>query len=405
MRSDGEPVHSELGWVLDRCRAGYPGAADAATAQPVQGLRFSADGKHLAAAAGTAKGGGSVVVWNVEDRKPVVTHVEAKGCTDVCFSSDGKRLAFGTASPRVGILEFTSGMLLRAWDAHKDIGAGPTAIPAIVYAVAFTPDGKLLATAGSDWMAVLWNVADGTPRRALTGNGQAVMGLALAPDGRRLLTGGLDHTVRLWDVETGELQRPFWTQQFYLRRVQFSHDGRHFLSTSYDGTRIRETATGNVRAVVGRNAQCAELSPDARLLAAAGGQEGVQVFPIDLRPPHAKQAARIATLIKQFENDDYELREAASRELEQIGMPAEPQLRAGMKSSDAEARVRCRAAHRHVMSPGPIATLERTRNDAAVVCFSPDGKLLAAGFGGGNVKLWRVDRFEEVATLRAAPAK
>ena len=70
--------------------------------------------------------------------------------------------------------------------------------------MAFSPDGRLLATAGDDSTARLWDPATGEHLRTLTGHASEVNGVAFSPDGRLLATAGDDSTARLWDPATGE---------------------------------------------------------------------------------------------------------------------------------------------------------------------------------------------------------
>src|SRR5437762_9268008 len=78
---------------------------------------------------------------------------------------------------------------------------------AIVYSVAFSPDGKILATAGFDNIVKLWDFATGKELRTLTGHTGAVYCVAFSKDGTQLASSSLDKTIRLWTVADGKLLR------------------------------------------------------------------------------------------------------------------------------------------------------------------------------------------------------
>ena len=77
-----------------------------------------------------------------------------------------------------------------------------------MHAVAFSPDGRRLASASDDGTVRLWDPATGAELAALTGHTGQVTAVAFSPDGRRLASAGWDGTVRLWDPATGAERPP-----------------------------------------------------------------------------------------------------------------------------------------------------------------------------------------------------
>ena len=84
-------------------------------------------------------------------------------------------------------------------------GARTLAVGAEVYAVAFNPDGKKLASGSYDHDAYVkvWDVATGEVVWKARGHERPVLAVAFSPDGKALATGGIDKTVRLWDAAAG----------------------------------------------------------------------------------------------------------------------------------------------------------------------------------------------------------
>jgi WD40 repeat protein len=104
-----------------------------------------------------------------------------------------------------------------------------------VYAVAWHPDGSLVATGGADRMIRVWDASTGRLLRTMTGHTELVYSLDFSPDGQRLVSASTDQTVRLWVPATGDatLTLPFASQVY---GAQFTRDGRRLAVLPMDDT-------------------------------------------------------------------------------------------------------------------------------------------------------------------------
>src|SRR5262249_12104787 len=141
--------------------------------------------------------------------------VQEKGVLNaVAFSPDGALLALAGRDKTAWITPLA--------------GGSPTVLPhpGPVLDVAFSPDGRLLATACADGLARLWRVSTGELVRTLRGHTDDVTSVAFSPDGRLLVTASRDHDARIWAVARGRMVRLLHGHAAFVSDARFSADGR-----------------------------------------------------------------------------------------------------------------------------------------------------------------------------------
>jgi WD40 repeat protein/uncharacterized protein YgiM (DUF1202 family) len=152
-----------------------------------------------------------------------------------------------------------------------------------IFALAFSPDDRLLASGSGDNVIRLWDYATGREVRSLRGHVGAVRAVAFSPDGRQLISGGSDNTIRVWDAASGQEQKALPNRFGATRAVAVSPDGQWIATGGDDGTvRIWDWAAGReTKAMKGRAVGivfAVKFSPDGKTIASGGSDNLLHIW-------------------------------------------------------------------------------------------------------------------------------
>jgi WD40 repeat protein len=209
------------------------GATFGREGERVDVLAFWADGKSLLAANGTEV----VWTWDVSTGRHQAGFISARGAKAI-FAA-GRTLATGHLTDfTISVRDLSTGQSC----------CGPPLHLNPVFCLAFSGDGRFLASGDAGGMIYVWDAATLRVQTALTGHRGPVNALAFAPDGRMLASGGHDKIVRLWDVTTGAEKARGIGHECALAALAFAPDGRTLAAGGYDKTvRLWQIAPGGER--------------------------------------------------------------------------------------------------------------------------------------------------------------
>jgi WD40 repeat protein len=281
----------------------------------------------------------------------------------VALSPDGTLLAVGSYS-RVSLWDLRTGD--NVWKRRNGLPFDA----ARVHAVAFSPDGTRLATGSSDGTARIWDATTGHQQLQVAAlHFGTVNAVAFSPDGTRLATGSGDKTARIWDATTGhqQLQVTHAVRMMYLRDVHsvaFSPDGTRLATGSGDKTaRIWDTTTGQqqLQLTHAHAVFAVAFSPDGSRLATGGNDYHARIWNAEtgqqqLRFTHVGGVRAVA-----FSPDGTRLATGSSDRTARIW--------------DATARQLLKLSH---------------AREVYAVAFSPGGIRLATGSFDKTARIWEI---------------
>ena len=361
-----------------------------------------------------------ISLWNSDTGEHKKTFAMHPDCAAIgaAFSPDGKTVAVGSVNGTVYLYDINTGGLKMIFSEHKDH---------VIY-LAFSPDGKILATTSyEDETICLWAVHTGTHRKIRTEHPRNVghAGLAFSPDGKTIASGGGDGTIRFWDVHTGDAKNIFTGHSQEVRGIAFNPNGNYIASGDASGIiRLWNADTRQpIRTLnAPKNGQIASaysivFSPDEKTLF-CGTDDAIHLWDahtgkhILMLTGHTSFVTHIAlssdgNILASKDGDTVHLWDAHTGEHKRTLIGHKKPIYSIAFSLDG--KILASGSGDETIRLWDVATGKNrmvfTEHNESVegLAFSPDGKIFASGDDNGIIHLWDIDTWKIKITLSGHP--
>ncbi len=328
-----------------------------------------------------------VRLWDTKSGQLLATLAgHQRALQSLAFSPDGQLLASGAED-----------CTIRVWDVSPYQPGAPATWtePAhplhtlhghtqMIRALAFHPNGTMLASASADHAARLWDLPTGRLLYTLLGHEHEVNGLSFNPDGTILVSSSVDQKAFLWETLTGRALDTLNVYQYTVHCVRFSPDGQMIASSGSDSLiHLWDVQSGALFATLVGHTQLVHdlaFSPDGQYLASAGWDQSVRLWDLRSRTTVQQFIGHTNTVTAvAFSRDGAWLASGGTdRTIRLWAMPDGPQQR---------------TTPRQIQLVGHEAEI-------TALAFSPDGDTLVSGSQDHTLRLWSIKQGQAVGILR-----
>ncbi|WRH67556.1 MAG: AAA-like domain-containing protein [Planktothrix sp. GU0601_MAG3] len=274
-----------------------------------------------------------------------------------------------------------------------------------VSAVIFSPDGKIIASAGGDNTVKLWK-PDGTPIKTLSGHSGWVSAVSFSPDGKIIASASADKTVKLWKPD-GTLIKTLSGHSGWVSAVSFSPDGKIIASAGADKTVklwkpdgiLLKTLSGHSDSV-----SAVSFSPDGKIIASVSRDKTVKLWKPDGTLIKTLSGHSDSVSVVSFSPDGKIIASASDDNTVKLWKPDGTLIKTLSGHSDSVSVVSFSPDGEIIASASADNTVKLWKRDGTLiktlsghsdwvfaVSFSPDGKIIASASRDNTVKLWKRD--------------
>ncbi|HEX8845579.1 MAG TPA: AAA-like domain-containing protein [Pyrinomonadaceae bacterium] len=340
------------------------------------------------------------VEQDLEGQEPITFRGHTKPVTSIAFSPDGKTLATGSAD-----------LTVKLWDlnAERDTLKGNGGE---VYSTAFSTDGKMVASGSRDNTVRIWDVATRRELKKLVGHTSAVNAVAFSSDGTILATGSGDSTIKLWDVATWRELATLKGHTKKVNAIAFSPDGKMLASVSSDQTaKLWDVASRLEQKTLQSHTldiESVAFSSDGKTLATGSWDATAKLWDVatgrelaTLREPTDQATEGGRTAMKKVTEGTYEEQiKAHPKAIRAVAFSPDTSERALLVTGSNDSTIKIWDITDPAKGGVLLETLEWHTKPITYVTFSPDGSRLATASDDMTVKLWDAVTWQELATLK-----